>query len=509
MEIWELGARKILSMVSSREVSAQEVLDSFLSRTAEMDPEIGVYLEIMEPDARFSAAKIDALLLRGDSPGLMAGLPCAVKDNISAMGANLTCGSRILEGYVAPYDATSVRRLRSQGAIITGKTNLDEFAMGSSTETSAFGATSNPWAPDRVPGGSSGGSAAAVASGMVPVALGSDTGGSVRQPAAFTGICGLKPTYGLVSRYGLSGFASSMDTIGPFGASVWDCALVLEAISGSDPDDTRTSRRKAIPYTKKLGRSVKGLRAGVPKEYLAKGVDPGVMAVFHDALEALMKLGVTVEEISLPSSQYARDVYRLLSSCEAASSLARFDGVRYGFRAPAKDMSDMYFETRTQGFGEEVKRRIMLGTLALSAGYYDEYYLKAARARTLVIGDFQEAFRNCDVLLSPAAPTVAFKKGQSGDLLSSSWGDTLTCPANLAGIPALSLPMGFASPQDEDCPHGTFEPLLPCGLQIMGKPHDEETVLNLGFAYEESEGEEVSRRLLEMRRGLLKECEPV
>ncbi|MGI6644011.1 MAG: Asp-tRNA(Asn)/Glu-tRNA(Gln) amidotransferase subunit GatA [Bacillota bacterium] len=498
MEIWELGARKILSMVEAREVTAQEVLDSFLARTFEVDPDIAAYLEVIEPDARFSAAKIDALLLRGDSPGLLAGLPCAVKDNMSVIGAKLTCGSRILKGYVAPYDATAVRRLRNQGATITGKTNLDEFAMGSSTETSAFGPTGNPWDLDRVPGGSSGGSAAAVAAGMVPVALGSDTGGSIRQPAAFTGICGLKPTYGLVSRYGAQGFAPSMDTIGPFGTNVWDCALVLEAIAGPDINDSRTTRRERIPYTERLGKPIKGLRAGVPKEFVSEGIDSGVMATFNEAIALLSELGVVVEEISIPSIQYARDMYRVLSSCEAASTLARFDGVRYGFRAPSIGMSDMYLETRTQGFGQEAKRRIMLGTVALSSGYYDKYYLKAARFRTALIRDFQEAFGHYDVLLTPSASTVAFKRGQSQDSLGLSSGETLTCPANLVGIPALSVPMGFAP-----------DSLLPCGLQIMGKYYDEETVLNMGFAFEEALGDEVSTRLSEMRRNLLRECDLV
>ena len=506
MEVWEMTAREILAKVRSREISAQEVVDSYLARIAETDGRVRAYLSVLEPEARLEAARVDAALGRGEDPGILAGLPCAVKDNINVKGAPCTCASRILQGYVSPYDATAVRRMKEQGAIIIGKTNLDEFAMGSSTENSAYFATRNPWDLDRVPGGSSGGSAAAVAAGMAPLALGSDTGGSVRQPAAFTGTYGLMPTYGRVSRYGLVAFASSLDQIGPFGGSVWDCALLLEAIGGLDPMDSTSADHPMVRFSKRLERPVKGLRVGVPKELLGFGTAAGVREAFDRALAVLSDMGAEIDEASLPSVQYALDTYYIIAPSEASSNLARFDGVRYGWSVREGDLDSLYKETRGRGFGKEVRRRIMLGTFALSAGYYDAYYLRAAKIRTLIRRDFEDAFGKFDVLLSPTTPTVAFKAGErTADPLAMYTADVLTVPVNLAGVPALSMPCGFAAPEDGG---GS---LLPCGLQVMGKPFDEETVLSVGYALEAEIGDSVRERTSEMRRGLVaaEECERV
>jgi len=509
VEIWEMSAGRILSLLSSGEVTSQEVLDSYLARIKEVDPELHAYLDVLEPEARIEAARIDDMVLRGEDPGPFLGLPVAIKDNLCLKGAKCTCASRVLDDWVAPYDATVIARLRKKGAVFIGKTNMDEFAMGSSTENSAFGPTKNPWDMERVPGGSSGGSAAAVAAGMAPLALGSDTGGSIRQPAAFTGVYGLKPTYGLVSRYGLVAFASSLDQIGPFGQSVWDCALLLEAMAGYDPLDSTSTlgmNKDALSYTRDLKRPIKGLRAGVPKEFMGFGISPGVKKRFDEALETLSDLGVTIEETSLPRVPYALDTYYIIAPSEASSNLARFDGVRFGFRAEARNLESMYTETRGRGFGPEVRRRIMLGTFALSAGYYDAYYLRAARIRTLIRRDFEEAFRTFDVLLSPTTPTCAFKLGEKiDDPLSMYLADVLTVPVNLAGLPALSMPCGFAGADDEPMVS------LPVGLQIIGKPFDEISILALGHALEEAIGDEIAEKAREMRRelGKVRECEPV
>lgn len=506
MEIWELGAREIREKVKTREVSALEVAESYFARIAQVEPKICAYLELLEPEATAQAARVDAALKRGEDPGFLAGLTCALKDNIAVRGAKCTCASRVLEDYVSPYDATVVKRLRDQGAIITGKTNLDEFAMGSSTENSAFTVTKNPWDTDRVPGGSSGGSAAAVAAGMAALALGSDTGGSVRQPAAFTGTYGLMPTYGRVSRHGLVAFASSLDQIGPFGNSVWECALLLSAIAGHDPLDSTSADRPGARFTSALGRPVKGMRAGVPKELLALGVAPGVREAFDRTLGVLSGLGIRIEEASLPSVKYALDTYYIVAPSEASSNLARFDGVRYGLSIRRGDLGDMYLDTRGRGFGKEVRRRIMLGTFALSAGYYDAYYLRAAKIRTLLRKEFDAEFSKFDVLLSPTTPTVAFRAGEkTQDPLAMYMADVLTVPVNLSGIPALSMPCGLTEAEPGSGRH------LPCGLQIMGKPFDEETVLRVGYALEEEIGDETRRRAAGMKRALeaAEECDPV
>ena len=508
MELWELGAWDITKKVKAKEISAQEVLEAHLSRISEVDPAVCAFLSVLEAEARIAASRVDAKIAKGEDPGILAGVPCAVKDNLNIKGTACTCGSKMLENYISPYTATAIARMSEQGAIITGKTNLDEFAMGSSTERSAFVATRNPWDVDRVPGGSSGGSAAAVAAGMSAVPLGSDTGGSIRQPAAFTGIVGMKPTYGRVSRYGLVAFASSLDQIGPFARDVRDAALFMEAIAGFDPADSTSAERPAVPWSKRLDRPVKGLRAGVPKELLGFGVSEGVKSAFENVLSQMADLGVIIEETSLPSLAYALDVYYVIAPAEASSNLARFDGVRYGLSKRGKGYLDMYRETRAEGFGPEVRRRIMLGTFVLSADQYDAYYLRAAKIRTLIRRDFERAFQTYDVLLSPTTPTVAFKLGdESGDPMTRYLADVMTVSANLAGIPALSVPCGFAEPAGE----GTSGRELPCGLQIMGKPFDEETVLTVGYAVESFAREEMEEKSALMRRNLIlaKECEPV
>ncbi|MGE5580821.1 MAG: Asp-tRNA(Asn)/Glu-tRNA(Gln) amidotransferase subunit GatA [Bacillota bacterium] len=506
MEIWELSAKDIHEKVKSKEISALEVAESYFARTAQVEPKICAYLELMEPEALAQAAKVDAAIARGEDPGILAGLTVAVKDNINVKGVKCTCGSKILEGYVSPYDATAIKRLRDQGAVITGKTNLDEFAMGSSTENSAFMTTRNPWDVERVPGGSSGGSAAAVAAGMAALGLGSDTGGSVRQPAAFTGTYGMMPTYGRVSRYGLVAFGSSLDQIGPFGNSVWDCAALLSAMAGHDPYDATSAARPSVQFTSRLGHPVKGMRAGVPRELLGLGVSSGVREAFDRALAVLSGLGVEIEETTLPSVGHALDVYYIVAPSEASSNLARFDGVRYGLSLRDGDLQDMYLDTRGKGFGKEVRRRIMLGTFALSAGYYDAYYLRAAKIRTLLRREFEAAFSKFDVLLSPTTPTVAFKAGEKvDDPLAMYLADVLTVPVNLTGIPALSMPCGLAE-AEPGSGHA-----LPCGLQIMGRPFDEESVFQVGYALEAEIGEQLRQRTAEMRVALLaaKECDPV
>lgn len=508
MELWELETKDVVSKVKSREVSSQEVLDSYLARIAEVDPRICAFIEVLEADARIAASRVDAMLARGEDPGMLAGIPCAVKDNINVKGAACTCGSKILDGYISPYDATVIKRMKEEGAVLTGKTNLDEFAMGSSTENSAYMITRNPWDSDRVPGGSSGGSSAAVAAGLSALALGSDTGGSIRQPAAFSGVCGLKPTFGRVSRYGAAAFASSLDQIGPLGRSVWDVALLLEAIAGIDPADATSADRPVVGWTKRFERPMKGLKAGVPKELLGIGVEPGVKKAFDHALAGLSEMGVTVEEVSLPTLTYALDTYYIIATSEASSNLARFDGVRYGLSVRGQGLDEMYRDTRAEGFGPEVRRRIMLGTFALSAGCYDAYYMRAAKIRTLVRRDFEKAFQNYDVLLSPTTPTVAFKAGERwADPMSMYMADVMTVPVNLAGIPALSIPCGLALPADA----GLSNTMLPCGLQIMGKPFDEETVFAVGYAAEAQVAEELKEMAAAMRHGLvrLEECERV
>jgi aspartyl-tRNA(Asn)/glutamyl-tRNA(Gln) amidotransferase subunit A len=427
-------------------------------------------------DAENALARAEYLDSRRDEASQLPlfGVPVALKDNLCTRGLLTTAGSRILERYAPPYSATAVERLESAGAVLIGKTNCDEFAMGSSTENSAFGPTRNPWAFDRIPGGSSGGSAAAVAARMVPITLGSDTGGSIRQPAALCGVVGLKPTYGRVSRYGLLAFASSLDQIGPLAVSVSDAALVLTVIAGHDPRDATSSTARAEDYTVALSGDVRGLRVGVPRTLLAAGVDSGVLAAFDGAIQVLGKLGANIIDIALPHSVYAIPVYYLIATAEASSNLARYDGVRYGYRMPgANGLLEMYGTTRGAGLGAEVKRRIMLGTYVLSAGYYDAYYLKAQQVRTLITRDYETAFDTVDVVAMPTSPTPAFKIGErTADPLQMYLADVFTVSANLAGLPAISVPCGFTPDQ------------LPVGMQLTGRSMDEATLLRAGDAFE-------------------------
>jgi len=458
-----------------REFSSLELTEAVFQRIAASDDKIHAYLTIVRDAALEQARQADERLKQDSGISPLLGIPIAVKDNFLTCGLRTTCASKILGEFIPPYDAATVQKLRAAGAVITGKTNLDEFAMGSSVENSAFFPTRNPWNLERIPGGSSGGSAAAVASDQCIAALGTDTGGSIRQPAACCGIVGLKPTYGRVSRYGIVAFASSMDQVGPMTKDVRDAALLLEAIAGYDPGDS-TSVNRAVPrYASSLTEPVKGLRLGIPKEYFVAGMQAEVERAVRTAIRELEKSAAAVEEISLPHTEYAVAVYYIVATAEASSNLARYDGMRYGRRAQAKDLTETYMISRDEGFGAEVKRRIMLGTYALSAGYYDAYYLKAQKVRTLIKRDFDEAFKRCDVIVTPTAPTTAFKLGEkTQDPLQMYLSDIYTISINLAGLPALSLPCGFDSEG------------MPIGLQIIGKPFDESTIFRVAYNYEQA-----------------------
>ncbi len=473
--LYALKAWELRDLLELREVSAVEILDSVLGRIAEVEGEVRSYITLTEEEARSAAEAADVARARGEDAGAVAGIPMAVKDVLCTRGVRTTCGSRMLEEYVPVYDATVVKRLRAQGLTMVGKANMDEFAMGSSTENSAFFPTRNPWDLGRVPGGSSGGSAAAVAAGEAVWALGSDTGGSIRQPASFCGLVGLKPTYGLVSRYGLVAFASSLDQVGPITRDVRDCAVLLSLLAGHDPLDSTSLPVKAPDYLAALEGGVRGLRVGVPRELMQEGLTDGVREAVGKALRLLEEMGAEVAEASLPNLDYALSAYYIIAPAEASSNLARFDGVRYGLRVEgAADMMEMYGRTRAAGFGAEVKRRIMLGTYALSAGYYEAYYGQAQKVRTLIMGDFEEAFRRFDVLVSPTSPTPAFALGEKvEDPLSMYLSDVCTIPVNLAGIPAVSIPCGL-------------EGGLPVGVQIMGQALGEPTLLRVARALEEA-----------------------
>lgn len=459
------------------EITSREVVQAVLDRIAAVDGKVRGYLWLNAEDALAQADARDRSGATRDGLPL-AGIPVAIKDVINVAGQPCTCASRILQGYIAPYDADVIERLRRAGAVLLGRTNMDEFAMGSSTENSAWGVTRNPWDLERIPGGSSGGSAAVVAAHEAIAALGSDTGGSIRQPAALCGCVGLKPTYGRVSRYGLVAFASSLDQIGPLTKDVRDAALLMEVIAGHDPRDS-TSVPQAVPaYTAELGRDIKGLKVGLPKEFFVPGMDKEVEAAVRVAVETLAGLGAEIVEVSLPHTEYAVAVYYLVATAEASANLARFDGVRYGYRARGGDVLEMYGRTRGQGFGAEVKRRIILGTYALSAGYYEAYYGRALKVRTLIRRDFEEAFQRCDVLVTPTAPEVAFRLGEkTADPLRMYLSDIFTISCNLAGICGISVPCGFSQ-----------QPRLPVGLQILGRAFDEMTVLRVAYAYEQATG---------------------
>ena len=472
------GARDLFR---SRARSAADLCRDAVARIEALDPTLHAFNTIVGEQALTRARAIDDEFDRWrDAP--LAGVPVALKDNLCTRGIRTTASSRMLERYVPPYDATVVSRLAANGAVVVGKTNCDEFAMGSSNETSAFGPARNPWALDRIPGGTSGGSAAAIAARLTPLALGSDTGGSIRQPAALCGVIGLKPTYGRVSRYGLIAHASSLDQIGPLTRTVYDAALTLEVLAGADPADA-TSAAAAVPeYTAALTGNVRGVRVGVPRSLLEHGVDADVSRALTTALDTLQARGATIIDVELPYAKYAIPVYYLVSTAEASSNLARYDGVRYGFRAspepgmPNHDLRQMYAQTRARGFGPEVKRRIMLGTYVLSAGYYDAYYLKAQRVRTLILQDYEHAFQGSeavDAIAMPTSPTPAFRFGERlSDPLQMYLADIFTVSANLAGLPAISIPCGFTHDK------------LPVGLQLTGRPFDEATLLRIADAYE-------------------------
>jgi len=475
LSLFDTRLQELHGQLAKGELSVSDLVEHSLQRIAEVDGRIGAFLHVDGDRAMEEAKRLDGALKEDKPRGLLFGLPAGIKDNIVTEGMKTTCASKFLANYEPIYDATVVARLKEAQAVAIGKLNMDEFAMGGSNENSAFHPVHNPWNLDHVPGGSSGGSAAAVAAGEVYFALGSDTGGSIRQPAAYCGVVGLKPTYGLVSRFGLVAFASSLDQIGPLTKNVEDAAWVLQAIAGHDAMDSTSAKVDIPDYISALTGDVKGLRIGVPREYLGEGIDPAVRDAVQAALKQLESLGAVWEETSLPHTEYALAAYYLLASSEASSNLARYDGVRYGVRsANADNLMEVYTKSRSEGFGPEVKRRIMLGTYALSSGYYDAYYLKAQKVRTLIRRDFDQAFERYDVLISPTAPTPAFRLGsQVNDPLTMYLNDICTIPVSLAGIPAISVPCGFAQG-------------LPVGLQIMGRPFDESTVLRVAHAYEQS-----------------------
>ena len=472
-ELTWLGVAEARGLLDRREISAAELTEAHLARIEELEPRLFCHLHVMTDVARAQAAAADSRIAAGDAVA-MTGIPVSLKDVLCTTDAPTTAASKILAGYRSPYDATVVARLREQGAVFIGKANTDEFAMGSSTENSAYGVTRNPWDTGRVPGGSSGGPAAAVAAGEAIVSLGSDTGGSIRQPAGFCGVVGLKPTYGRVSRYGLIAFASSLDQIGPFTRSVEDAAIALESIAGQDPCDATSSPTAVPSYREGLTGDIRGMRIGVAREYSVDGMEPDVERSFAAAVEVLRGLGAEVVEISLPHTRYAMATYYITAPAECSANLARFDGVRFGLSVDAPNLREMYRQTRSQGFGAEVKRRIMLGTYALSSGYYDAYYVKAQKVRTLIKRDFDDAFEQVDAIVAPTSPTVAFPIGaRTDDPVQMYLADVFTIPANMAGIPGVAIPCGFSAG-------------LPISMQVLGRAFDEATILKVADAYERS-----------------------
>ena len=477
MTIYDMTMAELRARLDSRELSAVEVTKAYLERIEATNPAINTFITQCNESALAEAEAADQAIASGDAAPL-TGLPIAAKDIFNTEGIRTTCASKILENYTSPYDATAIAKIKSQKAVIVGKLNMDEFAMGSSNENSAFGPVRNPWDKDCVPGGSSGGSAASIAARQAAAALGTDTGGSIRQPASHCSVVGLKPTYGRVSRYGVIAYASSLDQVGPVTQDVGDCALLLGAIAGYDPADSTSVDTPVPDYQAGLTGDLKGLKIGLPKEYFIEGLDNDVRSSVEQAVATYRDLGAEIIEVSLPHTAYAVACYYLIATAEASSNLARYDGVRYGFRADdAENLIDMYMQSRAQGFGTEVKRRIMLGTYALSSGYYDAYYLKAQKVRTLVRQDFLDAFKQVDTILTPVAPTPAFTLGEkTSDPLQMYLSDIYTIPVNLAGTCAMSLPCGFSASG------------LPIGVQLIGKPFDESTILRTGYAFEQATG---------------------
>lgn len=476
MEITELTVHELKEKLAKKEITVQEVTKAYVDRINDKEKDVGAFVTTLCDEALEETKNIQEKIDAGEIKGELAGIPIGIKDNMCTKGIKTTCSSKMLENFVSPYDATVVEKLKEQHMIDLGKLNMDEFAMGASTEYSAFHVTRNPWNLNTVPGGSSGGSAAAVAANLVPWALGSDTGGSIRQPAAFCGVVGLKPTYGLVSRYGLVAFASSLDQIGPITKDVEDAAMLLNVITGHDERDTTSENREKIDYTKCLKNDVKGLKIGVPKEFFGEGINEEVKAKLKEAIEKYKEMGAEVEEFSLDIANYALATYYIIACAEASSNLGRFDGIRYGYRTENfTNLKEIYKNSRSEGFGDEVKRRIILGTYVLSSGYYDAYYKKAQQVRTLVRKEFDKAFEKYDVLLTPTSPTVAFEIGtRSSNPLEMYLADICTVSINIAGLPGISVPCGVDS-------NG-----MPVGMQLIGNRFDEEKILNAAYTYEQA-----------------------
>ena len=476
MEITELTVHELQEKLKSKELTITDINKAYIDRLKEKENEVQAFITLTTDEALEQAKTVEEKVKSGEITGNLAGIPIGIKDNICMQGSRTTCGSKMLENFIAPYNATVIEKINSENMISLGKTNMDEFAMGSSTETSYYKKTKNPWDLTRVPGGSSGGSAAAVAANMVPWALGSDTGGSIRQPAGCCGIVGLKPTYGLVSRFGLVAFASSLDQIGTFTKDVKDTAILLNVIAGHDENDSTSTNMNKVDYTKTLKNDVKGLKIAVPREFFANGINKEVKESVEQAIEKYKELGAIVEEVSLDVSNFSLAAYYIISGAEASSNLGRFDGIRYGYRSEnAENLKDIYINSRSEGFGEEVKRRIITGTYVLSSGYYDAYYKKAQQVRTLVKNEFDRVFAEYDVILTPTAPTTAFKLGEkTNNPLEMYLSDICTVSLNVAGLPGISLPCGVDSQG------------MPVGMQLIGKRFGEETILNAAYTYEQA-----------------------
>ena len=475
MELYELTVHELKDKLNKKEITSEDITKSYVSRINEKEDDVEAFVTVLSEDAENKAKEIDQKIEKGEITNKLAGIPIGIKDNICTKGIKTTCASKMLEDFVSPYNATVMDKINAENLITIGKLNMDEFAMGGSTENSYFKKTKNPWNLSKVPGGSSGGSAAAVASQMVPWALGSDTGGSIRQPASFCGIVGLKPTYGLVSRYGLVAFASSLDQIGPITKDVRDSAILLNIIAGHDEQDSTSVDMPKKDYEKALTGDIKGLKIGVPKEFFGEGINEEVKESLKQAIETYKKLGAEVEEFSLDIAKYALATYYIIACAEASSNLGRFDGIRYTYRAKDfKDLKDLYKKTRSEGFGAEVKRRIILGTYVLSSGYYDAYYKKAQQVRTLVMNEFNKGFEKYDVILTPTSPTVAFGIGEkSNNPLEMYLADICTVSINIAGLPGISIPCGV----DKEG--------MPIGMQLIGNRFQEETILNAAYSFEQ------------------------
>ena len=475
MDITELTVHELQDKLAAKEITVSEIAKAYADRIKEKESDIDAFITVQADDAVEKAKEIEAKIENGELKSSLAGIPIGIKDNMCTKGVLTTCGSKMLENFVAPYDATIVEKINAEGMISLGKLNMDEFAMGSSTENSAIKTTKNPWNLNTVPGGSSGGSAAAVAANMVPWALGSDTGGSIRQPSSFCGVVGLKPTYGLVSRYGLVAYASSLDQIGPITKDVRDCATLLNILAGRDERDTTSIERPKVDYTAALKNDVKGLRIAVPKEFFGEGINEEVKAKLEEAIAKYKELGAEVEEVSLDVAEHALATYYIIACAEASSNLGRFDGIRYGHRSEKGErLRDIYFNSRSEGFGPEVKRRIILGTYVLSSGYYDAYYKKAQKVRTLISNQFNEIFKNHDVILTPTSPTTAFEFNSKSSPLEMYLADICTVSVNVAGLPGISVPCGVDSKG------------MPVGMQLIGNKFQEETILNAAYTYEQA-----------------------